>query len=318
MPATVLRELDVAKLAHKQGEYDDARRRYRSIRKRYPDPTGALHFLGVLEHMDGNSHVGLTLVQRAHWHSASDYDVRKNLGNLLNDLNDSDEAEVLYRDRSDERPNDRTNHSNRCIALRKLGRHDDAVANGRKAVALAPQSSVAWLALANAFVSAGELNQALPAYKRVIYINPTFSPAHNSLCQVLLQLEKAGLVSRFRMSQTRQPYRLWLEAVPGDPTASFMLDALERGQVPERMPDAAVKASFDAYADDFDKHIRSLDYRAPELVGNVLAQRLALADGSLDVLDGGCGTGLAASMLRAYSRRLTGVDLSSRMLDKAR
>lgn len=318
VPTTVLPELDAAKLAHQQGHYDDARRRYQSILKRYPDLTGALHFLGVLEHMDGNSEVGLDLVQRARRQSPDDYDIRKNLGNLLNDLNHSDEAEALYRDLIAERPNDPTNHSNHCVALRKLGRLDDAVASGRRAVALAPQSPVVWLALANALVSTGELTQAVRAYERVIAVKPSFSPAHNSLCQALLQLEKTGLLSRFRMSQTRQAYRRWLAAVPGHPTASFLLEALERGDAPERMPDAAVKACFDAYADDFDKHIRTLDYRAPELVGEVLAQRLPPTDGRLDVLDGGCGTGLAASMLRPYSRRLVGVDLSSGMLDKAR
>ena len=84
------------------------------------------------------------------------------------------------------------------------------------------------------------------------------------------------------------------------------------------MPDAEVKASFDAYAADFDQHIRSLDYCAPELVADVLARRLSTADARLDVLDGGCGTGLSAALLRPYARRLSGVDLSPAMLDRAR
>jgi len=84
------------------------------------------------------------------------------------------------------------------------------------------------------------------------------------------------------------------------------------------MPDAEVKASFDAYAADFDQHIRSLGYRAPELVAEVLARRLTAAAARLDVLDGGCGTGLSAPMLRPYARQLTGIDLSPAMLDRAR
>lgn len=38
------------------------------------------------------------------------------------------------------------------------------------------------------------------------------------------------------------------------------------------------------------------------------------ADGSLDVLDAGCGTGLCGPLLKPYARRLTGVDLSPEML----
>ena len=50
----------------------------------------------------------------------------------------------------------------------------------------------------------------------------------------------------------------------------------------------------------------------------MLARRLSAADAHLDVLDGGCGTGLAGPMLRPYARQLTGVDLSPAMLDRAR
>jgi predicted TPR repeat methyltransferase len=313
-----LRALDAAKVELRQGRFAEARRRYQRILKRNPRLAPALHYLGVLEHMDGNSERGLSLVRQAFERSPDDYDIRKNLSNMLNDLNLSDEAEPLCRALVAERPAEPGNHSNHCIALRKLGRHAEAVAAGRQATALAPHSPLVWLALANALAGAGDLAQAADAYERVIAIKPAFSPAHDSLCRVLLQIEKAGVLSRLRLRRTRQAYQRWLEAVPGHPTATFMLQAIERGQIPERMPDAEVKASFDAYAPDFDKHIRSLGYRAPEQIAEVLARRLPAADASLDVLDGGCGTGLSAPLLRPWARHLTGVDLSPAMLERAR
>ena len=314
----LLRALDAAKVEFRQGRLAEARRSYQRILKREPQLTEALHFLGLLEHMDGNSEQGLTLIRQAFEHSPDDYDIRKNLSNMLMALNHSDEAEPLCRGLVAERPADPGNHSNHSIALRKLGRHVEAVVAGRQATALAPDSTVAWLALANALTGAEELSQAADAYERVIAIDPAFSPAHDSLCRVLLQIEQSGLLSRVRLRRTRQAYRRWLEAVPGHPTATFMLGALERGQMPERMPDAEVKASFDAYAPEFDKHIRSLGYRGPELIAEVLARRLSRSDKRLDVLDGGCGTGLSAPLLRPYARQLTGVDLSPGMLDRAR
>jgi predicted TPR repeat methyltransferase len=42
------------------------------------------------------------------------------------------------------------------------------------------------------------------------------------------------------------------------------------------------------------------------------------ASKSLDVLDAGCGTGLCGPLIAPYSRRLVGVDLSARMLARAR
>lgn len=318
LPHALLQQLEAAKAEHRRGRLGDARSLYQRILKKSPDLTPALHFLGVLEHMDGNHEKGLALVQRAHARAPDDYDIRKNLSNLLNDMNRCEEAEPLCRALVLERPADPGNHSNHCVALRKLGRFDEAIAAGRQAVALAPNHAAGWHALANAQGSAGAMEEAVQAYERVIALEPGFSPAHSSLCRALLQIEQAGLISRFRLTRSRQAYRRWIQAVPGHPTASFMLDALERGRAPARMPDAAVKASFDSYAADFDKHIRSLEYRAPEMIAEVLVRRLTAANGQMDVLDGGCGTGLSSGMLRPYARHLSGVDLSPAMLQRAR
>ncbi len=314
----LLQELETARSEHQQRHFAAARQGYQRILKRDPKHVPALHLLGVLEHMDGNSAVGLPLVQQALALSPSDRDIRRNLANLLNDISRCEEAEPIYRALLAERPDDPNNHSNLSALLRKLGRYEEAIAVGRKAVALAPTNAVAWLALANALNSGGQLREAVLAYEQVIHLDASFSPAHDSLCRVLLRIEQAGLLSRFRLSRTRQAYRRWMEAVPGHPTAGFMLEALEGGHVPARMPDAAVKASFDGYAADFDKHIRSLGYCAPEQIAALLARRLPAPDASLDVVDGGCGTGLAAASLRPYARHLSGVDLSTAMLERAR
>jgi len=318
LPPAVLQQLEEAKAEHKRGRFGEARRRYQRILKRHPEMTPALHYLGVLEHMEGNHEAGLALVRRAHARDPDDYDIRKNLSNLLNDMNRCEEAEPLCRALIAERPDDPGNHSNHCAALRKLGRFAQAISAGQQAVALAPAHAAGWHALANALGSAGELQRAIEAYEKVIEIKPDFSPAHNSLCRALLQLEQAGMLSRFRLRRTRKAYRRWVQQVPGHPTATFMLEALEKGQTPARMPDTAVKASFDAYAEDFDKHIRSLDYRAPELIAEVLARRLPPANQDMDVLDGGCGTGLCSALLHPFARHLSGVDLSYEMLRRAK
>lgn len=97
------------------------------------------------------------------------------------------------------------------------------------------------------------------------------------------------------------------------------LEAAETGSTPpERSADAYVTALFDVYAPSFDDSLRGfLAYRAPErlmdAVRPVLGERKAL-----DVLDLGCGTGLAGPLLRPFARRLEGIDLSTGMLAKAR
>jgi predicted TPR repeat methyltransferase len=94
------------------------------------------------------------------------------------------------------------------------------------------------------------------------------------------------------------------------------MDALS-GIAHDRTPDAYLKASFDAFAPKFDHQlVEVLGYRIPEQVRALLANsglRFARA------LDLGCGTGLAAPMLKSIGvRQLVGVDVSPGMLDKAR
>ena len=81
---------------------------------------------------------------------------------------------------------------------------------------------------------------------------------------------------------------------------------------------AVVRSLFDDYAPQFDLHlVDRLDYRIPErLAGEIAALRSP--GPPLDVLDLGCGTGLFGAAVRPMASRITGVDLSPRMLEKAR
>ena len=106
-----------------------------------------------------------------------------------------------------------------------------------------------------------------------------------------------------------------LERVPDDPVIGYHLDAL-RGQAYERAPCTYLKASFDKYAPDFDRHlVEVLDYRLPDKLHPLLVETGKTFSRILDL---GCGTGLSAPHLASFGGHLTGVDVSPRMLDKAR
>lgn len=116
--------------------------------------------------------------------------------------------------------------------------------------------------------------------------------------------------------------RAWCAAAPLDAAATHMLAAHSHEQVPDRANDAFVQKTFDQGAEQFDVLLRdTLQYRAPEALmahlEHVLPDVMRLAASSLDILDVGCGTGLAAAILKPHARRLVGVDLSPKMLAKA-
>ncbi len=108
--------------------------------------------------------------------------------------------------------------------------------------------------------------------------------------------------------------RLRLAQNPQDPVQRYLLDAVT-GQPVAQAPADYVEAYFDGFAPGFDHQlVNVLDYRVPErLCATVARHRARFAD----VLDLGCGTGLAAEHLAAFGERLAGVDLSGRMLEEA-
>jgi predicted TPR repeat methyltransferase len=106
-----------------------------------------------------------------------------------------------------------------------------------------------------------------------------------------------------------------LDLAPEDPVIRYHLDALE-GLPHTRAPDAYLTVCFDKYAPDFERHLTEvLGYNIPGVCEKLLAET---GETFANILDLGCGTGLAAPFLRKFGEKLTGVDISRGMLAKAR
>jgi len=105
--------------------------------------------------------------------------------------------------------------------------------------------------------------------------------------------------------------RLRLESQPDDPVQRYLLDAVG-GQTHDRAPASYVEAHFDEFAEGFDsKLVDVLGYKVPQQLADMIAScQPTLAT----ILDLGCGTGLAAEPLGRFGARLTGIDLSEKML----
>ncbi len=101
---------------------------------------------------------------------------------------------------------------------------------------------------------------------------------------------------------------------PGDAIQTYLLAALKHEPFAQA-PEDYVVSYFDKFADTFDNQlVEILDYHGPEKLHALLAAHNAQP---IQILDLGCGTGLAGPLLKAPGRVLTGVDLSPRMLEKA-
>lgn len=167
----------------------------------------------------------------------------------------------------------------------------------------------ALMAQAEALVQAGNLVAAETLLRQALKLYPEHSAAHTNLGVFLMQFE--------RNAEAAEAFRGALQRNPTCSTTRYLLQVVE-GETPESGSAEYIQMLFDSYADRFDEHlVEALEYRVPEM----LAERVlaCCGEGGLgEVLDLGCGTGLMAARLVGKAAAIDGVDLSGRMIDKAR
>jgi predicted TPR repeat methyltransferase len=160
----------------------------------------------------------------------------------------------------------------------------------------------------------GDLVAAADLLLQATELAPGFASAWFTLGEIRVRLgEREAAMAAFRKAQ---------EADPADPHgASLRLMRLGAERL-SAMPQAYVRALFDQYAPKFESAlVGDLGYRGPALLFKaVLATRAAVRKPAFfkRAIDLGCGTGLAAAAFARNVDRFIGVDLSPRMIEKAR
>lgn len=159
----------------------------------------------------------------------------------------------------------------------------------------------AWAAQAG-----GRLTEAMAFYREILGKNNNAS-AWLGLGQCYLERkEYAEALGAFRKAH---------ELLPQSGAIHHMIDMLTGGQ-PARAPDDYVLWVFDGHAENFDNHLKSLNYCGPQMAIDLI-EPIWVKDSSRMILDLGCGTGLNAPLFRPYAKQLHGVDLAPRMLQQA-
>jgi predicted TPR repeat methyltransferase len=243
-------------------------------------------------------------------HLRPDYpEALANLAVALHDLGHDAQALAAATRALDLRPRDVAAWCAAGNALHGLQRYDEAADDFGRALAIDGRHAQAWCWRGISLQKMQAFDAAVDSYEQAIALRPDFADAYHFMGNALLALDRrADALAAWRAALARG----------GDTaTLEFAIAALAGGAPPAAAPAAYVAALFDDYADRFDAHlVDTLAYRTPALIGAAL-DTLGLP-AALETLDLGCGTGLCAPVLRARSRRLTGVDLSEKMLEKAR
>jgi predicted TPR repeat methyltransferase len=197
-------------------------------------------------------------------------------------------------------------------ALRASGRIDAAAAALADAADRLPDHAAIRANLGTALLDAGRPADACDQLAEAVRLAPDDRDFRHRLATALYRLHLTG-----QDWEAGQRAAAWAVARPDDPVARHTAAALGSRPAPERCSDAWVTETFDRFADSFDTALAAVEYRVPERLAELLRRHRPDPAGALRILDAGCGTGLCAPGLRPYASRLTGVDLSERMLTRA-
>jgi predicted TPR repeat methyltransferase len=221
------------------------------------------------------------------------------------------EAAGVWRRILDRRPDSAPAH--RALARLSVvsGDHDTAIRHFREALFLDAADIEIAVELARSLVDADEGLAAVELLPPLLRRQPDHAPAEFELGRAWLQLgEREKALAALRRSRDLDP--------EGGAAAGDLIARIEADQG-SGLSRSYVRALFDRYADRFDQDLTvKLRYTAPQVLRTAVDKVLGPAACSLDVLDLGCGTGLAGVDFRPLAGRLHGVDLSPRMIDKAR
>ncbi len=296
---------------HRSGKIAEAEAAYQAILADEPEDAGALQFLGVLRHQQGDHSAALELVRRAVALAPDNAEAVNNLGNILLETGAEAEAEAAYRTALRLSPDFADGYNNLGLTVEMLGRLDEAEKALERAIELAPRRAEFHHNMGLLLRRRGELMQAIAAFKVSLALDPQQSHTAQMMIQTQYELRR-------KPEDAIASLKIWLEREPGHPAALHLLSALTGTDIEPRASDQYIKHLFDGYAKRFDEHLARLDYGAPRLLAAAVEAEIGAPAGDLSVLDAGCGTGRWGELLRPFARTLTGVDLSEGMLEQAR
>jgi predicted TPR repeat methyltransferase len=156
----------------------------------------------------------------------------------------------------------------------------------------------------------GDYAAAAEVLEQTLELAPKWAAAWFALGDARERLEEAQAAAA--------AFRAALQLDPDDAQGAGPRLALIEKRQAAALPRAYVARLFDEYAARFDAHLTGeLAYRGPELIVAAL-DRVAPTRRFNRAYDLGCGTGLMGAALGDRVDRLVGVDLSAKMVAKAR
>ncbi|MDW7773815.1 MAG: tetratricopeptide repeat protein [Desulfobulbaceae bacterium] len=261
-------------------------------------------------HRQGRPKDAISLYSVVAGHVPDAAEVHYNLGLAYFEAKQFDHAVNAYSRAAELCPGDEDIFYNLGLAYKKNNRFAQAEEAYLKALALAPADTDIHYNLGCCYRDAGEIEHACRVFSSLAEAVPDHLPSLNNLAY-LLHLEG-------EYEQARNVYSRIVELDPDHASARYMHSVLIGSPV-DVPPQEYIRSLFDHYSETFEENLtKDLEYK---LYLDLRAQfdsirnRKRIFSHGLDL---GCGTGLAGEAFRTACVKLSGVDLSAKMLEQAK
>lgn len=232
-----------------------------------------------------------------------------NMGALALKKNQLEVAIDYFKQALEIDPKHKEARNNLAVSLLEKNDFNEAIWHYSLYLNLEPNDKIALYNRAQALMLTGQLSKAIEDLKKILVLDTNHIEAYCNLAAIYLKLEdrNTALIN----------YQEVLNRQKAHPIASYMQSALTQQAIPTTPPIEYIKNLFDNYAFQFDIHLKEvLHYKTPELLKQQVIPYLKHKN--YNVLDLGCGTGLSGVPFSEIAKKLTGIDVSSKMLAQAK
>ena len=199
---------------------------------------------------------------------------------------------------------------NLALSCHQLGDLEGAIEAGKACFSLSPDSMDILYNLSCYYRDIRQDEAAIVACEQILVRDHSHFRAMNNLAYLYHR--------RGDDDEAMSCYSRVLKLKPDHLGAHHMLNAL-RGTPAKSSPEEYIRDVFDSYSHRFEKSlVGDLEYRVPEQLRTLLEETTGKGHLFRYGIDLGCGTGLGAEPFKDMIERIDGVDLSPKMIEKAK
>lgn len=317
-----------------------------AIRGAPEDPQAYYHKANLLRET-GQADTALSFHEEAIRRDRRNHAYHLSKGRSLEQLKDYELALDCYERALSCAPDDIESFTHKAALLLKMDRIADASAMVADDLTHENMSAQTYAVIGLIHQKKGDYYRALDHYQKAIRLDPSIPGLCNNLALMVMECgddpdEALGLLFKAltdtpeqediqhniavllqrlyadgRIERAAQIAQNWHKQYPDQAIAAHTAAALNK-ETKSRADADYVAATFDAFAENYNSQMGKIAYRGAEICEEALKDVYGAPEGSLAILDAGCGTGLCAPALAPYAQELTGVDLSPLCLEQAR